>query len=640
MRNYLGELKTPFNKHDLIRALSRMLLKKENKEKALNLLDDDDIRLLSLISLLEKPNIESLYEFTKDFYTFLELHNRITNLQERLLIFIEEKKIIEISPVFYNELIAGYLDSTTMFPSLQAAGSSSSAAAGEPWLKEQLICAYLSFIQNDPGGKKSLALFESIFTGVRQLKTDELIANLNKIAAHLNLTAVNRGAAAVNLPGVLQFTEREAETRTTLMAGAAISCFQPAAKANPAACAVFFRSLLQTFPHGITIDKKDFHNSCLLLISKIRNQNHDSFSIDTEAAEEALLYFGFLKSDGDKLLMRHPPVPDELDKIRLQSNSEIAAPANLAFDKEALTALCSRIKNCDITRTYEIDKASFLKALKTGLNTDDIIHYFRKKSTGGLPQNILFSLNAWTKEYSSIQLKYGVVMTVSKDRLPLIKHTPELQQYLTNQPAPGVFILDPDTEARWRPAFINAGFDMLPAVEKNYNPPAPAVQKQTLPQTVNGVKLELYSRDRTTEPEKIINHLTEKINGLRFSNAEKKKLEARARKKLILSESQLTVSNKPEEIGEAGGLDHQAKIRLANRALELDNLLEITIVNDFDLEQKLIKPFKINKTNVNVPNKPPLYTIEAIELPDENNFNISITKISYMKMLKSSLFTP
>ena len=54
-----------------------------------------------------------------------------------------------------------------------------------------------------------------------------------------------------------------------------------------------------------------------------------------------------------------------------------------------------------------------------------------------------FSMQAWEKEYKSISLNYGVVMTVSRERLPIIEHTPGLKDFVTAEPAPGVFILDP-----------------------------------------------------------------------------------------------------------------------------------------------------------------------------------------------------
>ena len=366
----------------------------------------------------------------------------------------------------------------------------------------------------------------------------------------------------------------------------------------------------------------------------------DAEHIEIEKAAEALSFCGFIEKTGSEIRVSVMKKVSASEKLRIQSNSEITAPANTPLSTEIIASLCGKIKNYDLTRTYELDKKAFSSALATGLDFGEIIEHLSKYSDGGIPQNIVFSINAWNREYSSIKLNYGIVMTVSEDRLPLIKHSPSLQQFITSQPAPGVFILDPERETEWRQAFLDSGFDILPPV-LNYPEETGNENKSDKSSfRITGEKLLFFEKNYETDAESIIKKITDKISSSRFSTDQKKKLEARARKKLILSESQITVSSKPEESGEAGGLDHQAKIRLANRALELENLLEITVVNDLDLEKKLIKPVKVVKSEAELPDKPPVYIIEGIELPEEELLNIPITKISFMKMLKSSLFTP
>ena len=79
MRNYLGNLKTPFNKHDLMRSLTTLISRKEIRTRIFELIDQDDSRLLTAVAMLGPAGIDELYEFTKQYYSFLELHNRIAN---------------------------------------------------------------------------------------------------------------------------------------------------------------------------------------------------------------------------------------------------------------------------------------------------------------------------------------------------------------------------------------------------------------------------------------------------------------------------------------------------------------------------------------------------------------------------------
>ncbi|HAK47332.1 MAG TPA: hypothetical protein DCO79_15610 [Spirochaeta sp.] len=229
-------------------------------------------------------------------------------------------------------------------------------------------------------------------------------------------------------------------------------------------------------------------------------------------------------------------------------------------------------------------------------------------------------------------------MTVSKDRLPLIEHSPGLKEFFTANPAPGVFILEAARESEWRKAFAEAGFDMLPTT------PALTVKESLSPTqdrlTSYGDCVENWIGSFEATSEIIIEEISTKIKKLSMSAENKRKLEARAHKKLILTDSQLTVSNRPEERGEAGGLDHRAKIRLTERALELDNLLEITTAKEFDLEKRLVKPLQLVKSVSEIQGKPPVFLVEGIELPEEQELQIPITRISYLRMLKSSLFTP
>ena len=76
-----------------------------------------------------------------------------------------------------------------------------------------------------------------------------------------------------------------------------------------------------------------------------------------------------------------------------------------------------------------------------------------------------------------------------------------------------------------------------------------------------GVKMKIFTAASSNDPESILHEIDERISSLKISDENKNKLKARNHKKLILSERQLTVSTRPEEKGEAGGLDHRAKIQ-------------------------------------------------------------------------------
>lgn len=655
MRNYLGDLKTPFNKHDLVRSLTTVISNKNIRNRIFSFIDFDDSRLLTAVALLEAADIDELYEFTKRYYSFLELHNRIANLQERLLVCVDYpvqnthqgKKLITLNPIFEEELKSTYLNTSAIFSSM-----SIDREASRPWLNEQLIAAFLSFTSANKnflktGGisrKKAETRFAEIFLALSNTSETSPVNFLVKVIITLGFISENETGLRINTEKIIEFGNFPPQQRNIILSAAAVSAYSNGRWILNTAVRIM-SLLFNSLNTGSRLHENELKSFIFLMKRNVKISNPEPGELTVDLLTDALSYCGFLVKDDDFRIINFPPDTETEEKLRIQSNFEISAPAGFPLAEEILAALCCEIRSYDIIRTYELTKQSFSSAMDSGLKADNIISSMKNSSTGSIPQNILFSMSAWEKEYNSILLNYGIVMTVSNERLPLIEHSPKLKQFFTASPAPGVFILDPAREDEWRKAFAEAGFDMLPRT-------ASILKNSTLTETEQPVSIsfdmnldqkdivQTFNSNFTPGTDKLIDEINGKIRKLSISAENKQKLEARALKKLILADSQLIISNKPEERGEAGGIDHRAKIRLVERALELDNLLEVTTAKDLDLEKRLIKPFKLIKTDTGNPAKPPVFLIEGIELPEETELQIPITRISYLRMLKSSLFTP
>ena len=650
MRNYLGDLKTPFNKHDLIRSLISLVSRKENRERIFELIDIEDSRLLTAIALLDAAGIDELYEFTKQYYSFLELHNRIANLQERLLICIEYpapnerpgRKLIRLNPIFEDELAEGYLDSKRIISTLSHDGTSS-----RPWLCEQLITAFISFVINNKnvlasagnGRKKAREAFALIFNSQPGNDESPLIDLLAGICWKLGFITGTEDRLSVGFEQIASFGEFPEAERSIILAAAAVSVYSGERANNLNTALKLMFNLFNSLESGSRLHENDLKSLLFLVRRNARKSCPDADEFSDKLIIEALAYCGFITRDDDFRILVHGKEYDSKEKIRIQSNFEISAPAGYPLSEEIHTACCSEIKNYDITRTYELTKTAFASALDAGISRQTVTEGLKSSSEGTIPQNINFSMKTWADEYESISLNYGVVLTVSRDRQALIEHNPALREYFTAVPAPGVFILDPKRENEWRKAFGEVGFDILPTINTQ-TADDEIVLQPTVTLKSFGDTVEYWKGGFSEKSEPIIEEISKKISRLSMTEENKRKLDAKARKKLILTDKQLTVSTRPEEKGEAGGLDHRAKIRLTERALELDNLLEITTVRDLDLEKRLVKPLKLVKSDSENPDKPPVFSIAGIELPEEKEISVPVTRISYLRMLKSSLFTP
>ena len=103
MRNYLGDVKTPFNKHDLVDKLTSFLIKDETAEKVLSLIDSSDAEIITAIGILENPTVRELFTVFQNKKSYYDFYLNLLNLEERMLVYSEEidgENRISISPVF------------------------------------------------------------------------------------------------------------------------------------------------------------------------------------------------------------------------------------------------------------------------------------------------------------------------------------------------------------------------------------------------------------------------------------------------------------------------------------------------------------------------------------------------------------
>ena len=87
MRIYLGEIKTPYNKQNLIENLGAFLHKPEIQQRIVSLLSVEDIQIINAIHYLTAPSQNVLSRFFAKTLSFAELYEALMNLEERLIIF-------------------------------------------------------------------------------------------------------------------------------------------------------------------------------------------------------------------------------------------------------------------------------------------------------------------------------------------------------------------------------------------------------------------------------------------------------------------------------------------------------------------------------------------------------------------------
>jgi len=87
VRNYIGPIKTPYDKRDLVAKLEAFLRRAETRESLFSLLDPLDMKILGSSLLLGSVPEQVLKDLFIGELPLFELGVRIANLLDRLLLF-------------------------------------------------------------------------------------------------------------------------------------------------------------------------------------------------------------------------------------------------------------------------------------------------------------------------------------------------------------------------------------------------------------------------------------------------------------------------------------------------------------------------------------------------------------------------
>ena len=147
IKTYLGAVKTPFHKPSLIEDLTCFLSKADTKASILSRITREDAEILTALVVLEDPAIPSLADFFKGSRSFFTLGAQLSNLDERLLIFLDRNNTgtkMRLNPLLQEDLLNHIVDPGLLFPSEPL---KELPRCDEPWLTETFILAFLSLLQ-------------------------------------------------------------------------------------------------------------------------------------------------------------------------------------------------------------------------------------------------------------------------------------------------------------------------------------------------------------------------------------------------------------------------------------------------------------------------------------------------------------
>ncbi len=626
----------------------------------LTLIDGDDITILSAVFVLGEPQPRLLQKLLDHRFSYLDIHHRLLNLEERLLIYRDREERIRINPLFRHLLEVRVLDIETMFPSRPAAPR----LVPEPWPSDQLLVALLAFsseygnqlLKNDGTMRKRTSEEAAIrFPNIQP----EQISMFIRALSLLGCLRVDQQFHLTIIPGRLEsFSELPTKERALYLQGAVALAADGESRSSVNECRAAGERI-HRYCSALAPDRLyDAESLRSLFMSVALRSDYGAEEIGRlpgllTLTGKLIQEEGYWRKAAD--VTGYSAEEDKGNMLVAQPDFSITLHPGLPLYEALLVTSFLELKRFDLYSNYELNRASFHRGCARF--TPSEFRAVLERRSSSIPQNIITTLDNWEKEYSNLTLVRGIVFTVDEERRHLVEHDPDVIPFLKKSIAPGIYLLDPAREKEWRRALDNAGVSPLPPVSDL----TPEEEEATSAFSFSRPKMSWDAPDSSASPSaseadpagpaldgdenlpsageqeggKLMEKLTEELNSRALPRDEEEELSARINKKLILYPEQLIPGLGEKEKNEAKGLDYTGKVRLIERAIAEGNaLLEVVErTRGGSPRRVLLKPEDLRKTGTDL-------LLLGRSLPEEEMVTVTVRRISLVRKLKSSLYAP
>ncbi len=514
MRNYLGEVHTPFNKQSLLDRLQNFLSRASTQDAVLAAMDTDDARFLSAVELLEHPTRTELLDFLSTEYTRLEVENRVLNLQDRLLVYPEiDTERLYLNPILEPVLSERVVGRHLLFPSVPL----EEPTAAEPWLTDTLLSAVFSLLIEEPLSFRADGRLKKRSEKRLGETVDFLTREDGYHLAVLRAALTELGLAAEHGTELHPVLDAWRDIAALSRRGRLATVWAAAAGSSALACAL--RAAFASLEPGYAV--RGYHllqliriaaPRCTAAAGRIESPHRRPLESTTdETLLERLCGLGVIEDRGENYYapteealerMREPTEPresrtsgvgqrqaehgqaehgraeDDLEGQRQAEHGRAGQPPAVitpsyqmtltpaASLSEALPAVgAAHLVRYDRYCEYEINRDSVVRAFRAGFEAKEIQTSLETLHGGSLPQNVRFSVDTWKDEYERVELLDGVVLLVEESHAPMVEHSPGLSPYLRRRLGPGAFLLSREEEHEWRAALERSGLGAVPATK-------------------------------------------------------------------------------------------------------------------------------------------------------------------------------
>ncbi len=687
IRMYLGEVKTPFNKQKLIEQLGSFLRKEEHRKKIVSLLSESDLLIICAVKYIPNATQEKLAAFFDGTIKFAYLYEKLLNLEERLIVYrhidIETgKQLVSVNPMLEDVLVPFTPKTVLLEPAML-----SQLEYGIPFvLSPEFIASVFSFIQQNPDlckqdgsfKKKTLSEIERVFPG----KT-ELLKVLVKGFSNLSLIREGNSGFSVDYDRLKSFAKLKEIVQYAYICVASQGRFSRSTLVRQARLLLdtvfaipadgYIRSTVLRSAFLLTEKANDTPGlsnigatsrfAAIVARAKASDINDKELFDPAQAMDrliDAAVTMGFINVKGkdDKqndifvtgLLLQNWDKKYDLQNKVLSVDSGFTVsvmPGQTLFNLVDLLVFMDLVQFNTVAQ-FEINRRSIMRAFDNGLNVEQIQRTLKSFSMYELPQNLLVSIDDWSRSYSSATIYKGYILQVNGENSTIIEKNPAITPYIAEKLAPGIYLLNVLNDEQAYEIIAKSGLDFIGQIKScnravenadfpllMYNPViSEAVSDFTYAETkscgvVDGVKLSTEN-DRRQHFE----DMRKALNELNLTKDQREGLEDRIQRKIVLSTDQLRGDSVRFELREATGMDFSGKVHVIDSAIMGKNMVELEYDNPSNISGDSIiivgTPLSIEKNELDS-------VVHIIVEPEHEEHTYSIGQAKFVKKMRGSV---
>lgn len=698
-RNYLGGVKTPFDKRDLVRSLEAFLARPETGRNAAALLDGDDIRILGTIRLagtIADPALKGLFLGEMP---LAELGARLENLRDRLLVFITEgpEPRYAVNPVLLPALLPRLGDLGTLFGARGQTPSEQAAEAGSPLAMRAL--AIVAFIAAHPGALRK----HGGISGRARLSLTRVCPDLPPGESEAILRAFARAGGADREPEGADEVPSQAPQQDMPRADSG-------GTKDPGILIRFVRTHWHDLPWRLALllaggdqvaapvlgqlmepfVRRGFAFGAAGLARMLRLASlRSGASLDDPNLVDAMVELGILT----RVPAISPLPPDRgaggepaflcmagsMPTAGSVAGTAAGAAGTLAVEGSGILHLMPEAGlgerlfligtatplRLSAVWDFELDRAGVRRAFSAGLSADDITRGLESMSGRELPQTVRFSIQSWAEEYQHLRLFRGTVMAVDAPTEEILARSGVAAELGARKLGPGIYFLGAAHHDRIEEALGKIGMDAPPfshdlrTREPGGNLGMPDMQgmPEPIPQSgmpaaegapIPGIDFDL--RAPSAEQPSAMAGLRDAIAALDLPQELRADLEERVSRKLVLGADQLKAlsGGGPGIAGESGSRRRPAPVLRDQVAGAMDyqgklRLVKQALKSSLDrLEVQWTDPEGTRRgaslRPVRIDQNQKGHVLEAEDLGSGGPVRISIGALSAVRLVRASYF--